>query len=83
MSEMVPTHGVTQQPCRRAGQRHAVDLPAQRVPGGGSRLEPERRLDPQTRPPRLAKRADAFLTAPTGHHQVTFLFRVDKYRRGP
>ena len=32
-------------------------------------------VDAQTRPPRLAKRADAFRTAPTGHHQGTFLFR--------
>ena len=32
-------------------------------------------VDAQTRPPRLAKRADAFRTATTGHHQGTFLFR--------
>jgi hypothetical protein len=32
-------------------------------------------VDAQTRPPRLAKRADAFRTASTGHHQGTFLFR--------
>ena len=43
-------------------------------------------VNAQTRPPRLAKRADAFRTATTGHHQGdisislrmgTFLFRVD------
>ena len=35
-------------------------------------------VDAQTRPPRLAKRADAFRTAPTGHYQGTFLFREER-----
>ena len=46
-------------------------------------------VDAQTRPPRLAKRADAFRTAPTGRSREgdisislrtgTFLFRVDTW----
>jgi hypothetical protein len=35
-------------------------------------------VDAQTRPPCLAKRADAFRTASTGHHQETFLFREER-----
>jgi hypothetical protein len=35
-------------------------------------------VDALTRPPCLAKRADAFRTASTGHHQGTFLFREER-----